>query len=203
MCGMHKHISTLPVHYPENPQLHYFLLEKKLFNSQSENRWGNVGNRTIYFQSLYKAICQYIVRIFIFQILIINLMCKVSLCTILVHGLRMTHFCWSIVWSLWSMPSEVNDVDLLGQAGGSPACTPWQGGETLQDGLHRVSRPHWQQLTWAPWQRPCGGEEKSVLYGSNTAKCAGFKDHVSHDRHVSALSVTLHSDVLTSSWSIK
>lgn len=41
----------------------------------------------------------------------------------LIMLLRMTHFCRCVVWTLWSMSSQVDDVDLLREAGGAPACT--------------------------------------------------------------------------------
>lgn len=76
--------------------------------------------------------------------------------------LRMTHFSGVAVWSLWNMSSQVDDVDLLGQAGGASACTAWQGGVALQRGLHRVSRPHRQQLTRAAKHWPCSQHKNTV-----------------------------------------
>lgn len=88
--------------------------------------------------------------------------------------LRMTHFYWRVVWSLMSMSSQVDDVDLLRQAGGAPACTPWQDSEALQHGLHWVSRPHWQQLTWAAKQRSCSRETTILAIKINIKACVWF-----------------------------
>lgn len=39
-------------------------------------------------------------------------------------GLQMQlNFCLGVVWSLWSKSSQVDDVDLLREVGGAPACT--------------------------------------------------------------------------------
>lgn len=74
----------------------------------------------------------------------------------------MTHSCRGVVWSLCSMSSQVDDVDLLREAGCAPACTARQCSEALQCGLHWVSHPHRQQLTWAAKQRPCNDKKNTV-----------------------------------------
>lgn len=43
----------------------------------------------------------------------------------------MTHLRRWAVWSLWSASPQVDDVDLLSEAGGAPARAARQGGEAL------------------------------------------------------------------------
>lgn len=82
--------------------------------------------------------------------------------------INMTHHCCGVVWSLCSMSSQVDDVNLLREAGCASACTARQCGEAIQRGLHWVTNPHRQQLTWAAKQRPCDSKNSTVwmnVYG--------------------------------------
>lgn len=76
--------------------------------------------------------------------------------------INMTHHSRGVVRSLCSMSSQVDDVNLLWEAGCASACAARQCSEAIQRGLHWVTNPHGQQLTWAAKQRPCNSKNSTV-----------------------------------------